>query len=43
MILFCTLGAIFLGIILALLILQIVRKNNIRIVIDINDKDDVDT
>ena len=42
MILYCTLGAIFLGIVFAILILQKVKKNSITITIDINDKDNED-
>ena len=40
MILYCTLGAILLAIVLTILILQFVKKNSITITIDVNDKED---
>ena len=40
MIFYATIGAIAVGIALALLILQYVKKNSIVLYIEINDKDD---
>lgn len=40
MIFYATIGAIAVGIVLALLILQYVKKNSIVLYIEINDKDE---